>query len=297
MSRFINPFVDFGFKYIFGRDESKPFLIDFLNVLLADNPYHSEIIDITFLDKEDSRKRKDGRSVIYDIHCQTSDGRFFTVEMQNANQAYFNDRMVYYSSKAVSRQGRIGKDWKFSIAPVYVVAFMNFEIPACGGKFLTEVGLCDMQTGKTFSDKLRFYLLQLPKFDKKREEDCQTVLDQWIYNIKNMPYMERMAFTHQHQLFEHLEKMASYAALSEDDQRMYDNDLKAYQTIVGQLEYAEEKGRAEGMTESRIAIARRLLAKKNDVAFVASVTELSEEEVLALAEAEPTYNNSTENPQ
>lgn len=35
MGRFISPFVDFGFKYIFGREESKPFLIDFLNGLLS----------------------------------------------------------------------------------------------------------------------------------------------------------------------------------------------------------------------------------------------------------------------
>ena len=35
MAKYINPFVDFGFKYIFGREESKPFLMDFLNSLLA----------------------------------------------------------------------------------------------------------------------------------------------------------------------------------------------------------------------------------------------------------------------
>ena len=52
---------------------------------------------------------------------------------------------------------------------------------------------------------------------------------------------------------------------------------------MGQLEFAEEKGRAEGRAE----VARRLLAKEQDISFIASVTDLTEAEVMALAEAMP----------
>ncbi|MBQ8889380.1 MAG: PD-(D/E)XK nuclease family transposase, partial [Bacteroidaceae bacterium] len=34
MGAFINPFTDWGFKHIFGRDVSKDILIEFLNDLL-----------------------------------------------------------------------------------------------------------------------------------------------------------------------------------------------------------------------------------------------------------------------
>ena len=34
MSKFINPFTDYGFKLIFGREVSKDLLIEFLNDLL-----------------------------------------------------------------------------------------------------------------------------------------------------------------------------------------------------------------------------------------------------------------------
>ena len=33
MGRFINPFTDFGFKFLFGREVEKELLIDFLNDL------------------------------------------------------------------------------------------------------------------------------------------------------------------------------------------------------------------------------------------------------------------------
>ena len=49
MSRYINPMTDFGFKYIFGREESKPFLIDFLNCLLHDEPEFDTIVDLVYL--------------------------------------------------------------------------------------------------------------------------------------------------------------------------------------------------------------------------------------------------------
>ena len=72
MSTYINPMTDFGFKYIFGREESKDFLIDFLNNLLKDEPGFDTIIDLQYLDKEKSRRRKRERGVIYDIHYQTT---------------------------------------------------------------------------------------------------------------------------------------------------------------------------------------------------------------------------------
>ncbi len=36
MGRFINPFIDWGFKKIFGQEITKDLLIDFLNGLLVD---------------------------------------------------------------------------------------------------------------------------------------------------------------------------------------------------------------------------------------------------------------------
>jgi hypothetical protein len=45
----INPFVDWGFKYVFGRDENKDLMIGFLNLLLEPE---SAIRDIRYLNTE-----------------------------------------------------------------------------------------------------------------------------------------------------------------------------------------------------------------------------------------------------
>ena len=49
MSKFINPFTDYGFKLIFGREVSKNLLIEFLNDLLEGERV---ITDLTFLNNE-----------------------------------------------------------------------------------------------------------------------------------------------------------------------------------------------------------------------------------------------------
>lgn len=150
MSRYINPFTDFGFKCIFGREDSKPFLIDFLNELLKDEPGFETIVDIKYLDKENTSQHKEDRTVVYDILCQTvDDSKKFIVEMQNSSQAYFTDRSIYYISKAYIEQGKKGK-WNYMLMPVYFVAFMNFTLPALAPNIRTD--LCDLRSQYTRTD-------------------------------------------------------------------------------------------------------------------------------------------------
>ena len=80
MAKFINPFTDIGFKRIFGQEFSKPLLLHFLNNLLVGE---KEIVDLTFLDKEQPAMYADDRSLLYDIYCKTTDGEHIIVEMQN----------------------------------------------------------------------------------------------------------------------------------------------------------------------------------------------------------------------
>ena len=80
MGKYINPFTDWGFKRLFGQEFSKDLLISFLNGLLVDEMH---IRDVTFKDKEQLADAKDLRGCIFDIYCETDDGKHFIVEMQN----------------------------------------------------------------------------------------------------------------------------------------------------------------------------------------------------------------------
>ena len=197
MSKFINPFTDYGFKLIFGREVSKDLLIEFLNDLLEGERV---ITDLQFLNNEQLPLYPEGRGIIYDVYCTTDTGEKIIVEMQNRMQSNFKERSIYYLSRAIINQGRVGNEWKFEIKAVYGVFLMNFIIDK-NIKLRTDVILSDRETGELFSDKFREIFIALPLFNKN-EEECETNFERWIYILNNMETLKRMPFKARKAVFE-----------------------------------------------------------------------------------------------
>ena len=187
MRRFINPFTDYGFKLIFGREVSKELLIEFLNDLLEGERV---IIDLTFLNNEQLPDYPEGRGIIYDVYCTTNTGEKVIVEMQNRSQSNFKERSLYYMSRAIVNQGLVGNNWMFDVKAVYGIFFMNFLLEE-NIKLRIDVILSDRETGELFSDKFRQIFIALPCF-KKTEEECETNFERWIYVLNNMETLNRM---------------------------------------------------------------------------------------------------------
>ena len=128
----------------------------------------------------------------------------------------------------------------------------------------------------------RFIYLSLPFFDK-REEECETGFEKWIYVLKYMEVLERLPFTAQKKIFEHLAKLADVRCLSSEEQEKYDESIKAvddyYSGLYGSYVEGEEKGIAKGMAKEKIDTAYRLLSMGLSEAQVSTATELPLEEI------------------
>ena len=245
MAQFINPFTDIGFKRIFGQEISKPLLLDFLNNLLAGEEH---IVNLSFLDKEQPALYEDDRSLIYDIYCETDEGKKIIVEMQNKSQPYFKNRSIYYVSEAIARQGERGSGWNYAIDAVYLVAFLNFCPMDFKQKFRTDVVLKDKETNDEFSDKIRMTYMQLPLFNKEADE-CENEFERWIFVLKNMETLTRLPWAAQNAVFKKLEDIADVAALSRQERMKYDEGLRKYRDTISVLQGAREDGYAEGMAQ------------------------------------------------
>ena len=313
MGRYINPFTDWGFKRLFGQEFSKDLLINFLNDLF-DGEF--QIKDVTFKDKEQLGDTNDLRGCIFDIYCVTDDDKHFIVEMQNRWVPFFVNRSIYYASKAFVAQRKkfdeagVRTAVLYQFVPVYVVCIMNFmprehEVT----KFRTDVALREKSSDSVFSDKLRFIYLSLPFFDKS-EEECVTGFEKWIYVLKYMEVLERLPFTAQKKIFDHLAKLADVRCLSSEEQEKYDESIKAaddyYSGLYGSYVEGEEtgmakgiakgmakgmakgiakgmaKGRAEGELSKGLEIARNLLAMGMSWPQIMQITGLTEEELKPL---------------
>lgn len=285
MGKFINPFTDWGFKYLFGQEINKDCLINFLNGLLAGERH---ITDLTFRDKEQIAETRERKGMIFDIYCTTDTGEEIIVEMQNEYQHNFINRSIYYSARSIISQTRRGCEWRYEMRPVYTVCLMNYGVhEGTPHKFRTDVVLADRDTGEVVSGNMRIIYLMLPLFEKKTEEECDTDFDCWIYVLKNMEILDRMPFTARDAVFKKLAEIASVASLHYEELERYEESLKVlrdeYNIRMTAIEEGRAEGRAEGMEKGieaeKIDTIKRLRAAGANTDMMAMATGWSVDEI------------------
>lgn len=244
-SVYINPLTDFGFKFLFGQEENKEFLLSFLNAIFQGK---REIVDVDYVDKERIGEHNDERALIYDVHCKTADGDKLIIEMQNRYQTYFKDRALYYLSADLYLQGRRGNEWNYSLIPVYGVFLMNFDWREGEVEPLREdVCLMNTRTHEVFSDRLGMTFLKIPMMVKDAES-CRDTFDRWLYLLKNMDKMEAMPKVFLNDpVFRRLGKVAKVAALNDEDRTAYNESLKVYRDAYAIAQTERTEGFTEGM--------------------------------------------------
>ena len=287
MSRYMNFYTDFAFKKIFGTEANKDLLISFLNCLLELKD-GKEITDLTYMNSEQLGESAGERRAIYDVYCKTAAGERFIVEMQKAEQDHFIDRSIYYSSFAIREQSQKGavdrKLWDYSLSPVYVVGILNFEMDETmerADKVMTRVKLKDDEN-RDFSDKLNFIFLEMPKF-RKVETELETLMDKWLYVIKNLYQLESKPASLTEGIFRKLFDVAEIAAFTKEERYDYEESLKNFRDLYNTISTAEKKGRAEGRAEGekeeRLRNAKNFKQLGVDLETIAKATGLSVEEI------------------
>ena len=247
--RYINPCTDFGFKKLFNSEPNKDLLISFLNALLSDQP---NIIDISYLPIEHFGSYG-SRRAIFDVYCQTEAGTKFIVEMQNVYQQFFKDRSIFYTTFPIQEQAKAGEDWNFELKEVYTVGLLNFAFH--DGKtpdncYRTEVKLMDTKTKEVFYDKLTMIYIELPKFTKQ-EGELETMMDKWLFLLKNMSRLFDRPQALQERIFKKAFEQAEIALFTPDEQRGYQDSVKAYRDINNAIVTAKREGKAEGLLEGK----------------------------------------------
>lgn len=103
--RYVNPYTDFGFKMLFGTEVNKDLLISFVNSLFNGK----EVIkELTYLNAEHLGTSESDRRAVFDVYCKNEKGERILIEMQKAEQQFFKDRSVFYSTFPIREQGQKG---------------------------------------------------------------------------------------------------------------------------------------------------------------------------------------------
>lgn len=267
--KYINLFTDFGFKRIFGEETSKEHLISFLNTLL---PERHQIEAVQFYNPEPQGNALIDRKAIFDLHCVSSSGEFFIVELQKAKQNFFKDRSVFHATFLIQQQAQ-RRDWNFRLSAVYTVGILDFIFDDAPPEKVRDVihwVQLKNQHHEVFHDKLTFIYVTLPNFTKTLDQ-LETLQDKWLYLFRHLHELDDIPPRLRERVFLRLFEQASTARLGPDERQAYESSLKYYRALKNVIDTARgegreegrELGRREGRTEgehqARVATARKLI--------------------------------------
>jgi len=291
-ARYINPYTDFAFKLLFGTGLNKEILIGLLNALF----YGKQVIkDVTYLNTEHLGSREPDRRAVFDVYCENEKGEKILIEMQKAEQQFFKDRSIFYSTFPIREQAIKGDKWSYELKAVYVIGILNFTFDDTRPEYFHhEVKLIDTHTHEVFYDKLTFVYLEMPKFNKT-EQELETLFDKWMFVLKNLSRLMERPAALQERVFTRLFEVAEIAKFSPKKLYEYEESLKVYRDWNNVIDTAIKKGEARGKEEGRLegrleeklegrleekrVIARNLIKAGLPIPEIETITGLSSDEI------------------
>ena len=284
--RYINPYTDYGFKYLFGTEPNKEFTLALINELLRGK----EVVkSLTLIPSEQLGFMEDKWNYMFKVYCENDRGEKIIIEIQKADQQYFKDRSVYYSSFPICQQAPKG-DWIYKLKAVYTIGILDFvfDEDEDDEEYYHEEKLMDVKKKKVFYNNLTYIYLEMPKF-KKTEDELETLFDKWLYALKNLPLLLERPAALQERIFKKFFDVAQTANLSKEEYAKYCESEKIYHDLDGAFRTASQKGftrglergRAEGERDKALKIARKMKSMGMSVEKIAEMTDLTVDEVVS----------------
>ena len=181
--RFLDVKTDFAFKKVFGSQQSKPVLIDFLNAML-DYSGEFAIADLEIVDPYQIPLIKGMKDTFVDVKAVLANGSRVIIEMQVLNIEGFEQRILYNAAKQYSSQLLKGEHYRL-LNPVIALTFTDFilfkEAPE---QVISRFRLIEKQRLIEYSDDIELVFVELPKFQRTLDQ-LDNIQQQWIFFIKN----------------------------------------------------------------------------------------------------------------
>ena len=280
---------DWAIKCLLRQKANFGVLEGFLTVFLNEP---IKIIDI--LESEGNQQAADDKFNRVDIKAKNNKGEIIIVEIQNTSELYYLERVLYGVAKAITEHIYLGNTYK-EVKKVYSISILYFDLGK-GSDYIyvgqnNFVGLHtqdhliistkekDTIVRKSPSEIFPTYILvRVNEFNKV----AKSPLEEWVEYLKNGVISPE---TQAPGLQEAREKL-KYYSMSDAERYAYDEHINAIMIqndVLGnaRLEGMEE-GRAEGRTEEKNNIARKMLANGLSIEQIALITGLTEQEIKRL---------------
>ncbi len=269
--KFVDIKNDVAFRKIFGNENRKEVLISFLNaVLLLQENY--KIVNVDILTPYQLPDLKGGKVTIVDVKAKDQNDKTYIVEMQVAEVDGFDKRVLYYASKSYSAQIERGDQYE-NLNPTYFIGILDFEVTK-NPSYVNRHKIIDSETNENYLKDIEFNFIELPKFNKK-ENELESVIDQWVYFIKNAENLDVIPENLKDEGLKFAYEDADKHNWSKAELEAYDYALMREQDDRGRLTNALRKEKEQ----NQIKFARNLINDKIPVSKIHEYTGLTIEQI------------------
>jgi predicted transposase/invertase (TIGR01784 family) len=186
----IDPKVDYAFKKLFGSEENKSLLIDFLQAIL-----YEPIEDLEILNPFNAKETEDDKLSILDIKAKLQDQRFVNIEMQMVVLEIYANRALYYWARTYSQELKEAEDYTklHSTISVHILDDCLFrDVP----EYHLHFALREAKNPElVLTNHCQFHIIELPKFTL-RIDQLENELHRWCYFLKHGPELEPKGLPH-----------------------------------------------------------------------------------------------------
>ena len=268
------PTNDYVFSRIFGYERNWELLKDLLEAILPNiNIKEIELVKQYTLDKETI----ENRGAVLDVLAVLNDDTYVNIEMQvddyknTIERSIFHDSGLYHES--LNKKDNFKKAKR--VIGIWILAYNIFE----EGSFHEIARLKRDYENILLTDKMEFHYIQLPKFKEK----CKRVsnkLEQWLTFIINEDVEEIKMIDNE--FVQKAEDELEYINSDEEERMRARFRERSEWKYNFDVESMMQYGKAEGIKEQSIKIAKRMLEENIDIQIIIKTTGLTEEEIKEL---------------
>ncbi len=171
----VYPFSDGIFKMLLANESKPERTVKFLNAML--DLKGDDAIKSFTLGVPENPGVLDDKTAIFDIFGTTESGSPVLIEVQQNFNTLFVDRLIYYTSRVISRTVKKAQD--YNLPHIYVLSLLTEnQFPLERNTYLHHTRL--VRNRRHFYDKLDIYLIELEKFfaiDDRTPPECCEMTD------------------------------------------------------------------------------------------------------------------------
>jgi len=269
--KFVDVKNDIAFRKIFGNENKKEILISFLNAVL-DLPEGKKVEKFEIKNPFQLPEIKELKSSILDVRVVDQRGISYIVEMQVEEPDGFDERVQYYTAKQYSSQLEKGEDYP-KLNQVIFIGILDFTFFDDDIEYITRHRTVNIRTQKSTLNAMEYNFIELKKF-KKSLQECNTLVDKWVYFIKNAPNLDVIP----QNLSDEGLKLAYQDAYkhnwTQDELFAYDYASMRKQDERGKTELVVKRAIKTAREEEKIEIAKEMIIDNEPIDKIIRYTKL-----------------------